>query len=230
MPDGFRAWLSVDCNVPAFTFAALKPRLNEYSLKMFFTHAVTTAKGDGAAKADSGRATWGKTWLVRLDSDHAEWMGFADLWALFRIPLPRTIGPGFTQLSPSNEGVHPEMRAKFNRWSAWWRKWLSSEEGRGVDSRLLNEEANRRRAETTREIEDVRTLSLDDLKRAKRLRIEVGIRPEDRATDIELTNDNASAGTAVVEFSLKGSARAIEWTERNCREANARLLEESGQG
>ena len=219
VPDEFRAWLRVDCTPRWIDNVGdiIEPEI-------FFTHAVTTAKGDRRPKptADGYVA---KTWLVRLDSDRAEWMGFANLRASFRNLLLRTTGPGFTRLSPSREGVHPEMRTAFNRWWAWWREWLGSPEALGVESGLLHEEAGRRLAETARKIEDVRTLSLDDLKRAKRLHIEVGIRPEDEIEDIQLTNDNMTVGTAVIEFSLKGSARAIDWAERNCRKALERLAE-----
>lgn len=204
LPRGFGAWLRVQYNIPLYTVEA-DPMVSvdslldvwcKFDMSISFTHAVTTAEGWFRRPRLAAEGYVAKTWLVRLDWERAEWMGFANY---------RVDRHGFNWLSPSNIGHHPKifsglMEGRLHEWNEFY----------------------------GRKFEDVRTLSVDDLKRAKRLRIEVGSRPEDQAEVLQLTNDNTAAGTVVVEFSLKGSARAIEWAYGNCRNALGRLVESTG--
>ena len=139
---------------------------------------------------------------------------------------PQALGFEFTRnaqglpyavIHPSTLGVNMALKEKYRAQI----EELSAKENVEIE-RLID--WLERSSEETKEIEGAETITLEDLERHRRMRLEVALMPEDKLGIEGIfygwnTEFPPGSETVVFEYSLMGSTKAIAWVASNCRKA-----------
>ena len=149
-----------------------------------------------------------KGWMyTRLDREEPRWLGFS-------IHGTNTEGVKWSVMTPSRYAYHTENYAA-------WIRGLEDKDDK-ASGRDKAPKTRPKWADAVEEKADVEVLELADLKKGRRLRIEVGVREKTpEKFPLEATETSRKA---VLEFSLVGVTKAIGYVESNCRKAAVALL------
>ena len=178
----------------------------EVELSIVYSHSVTMSDRPGKPTLEEGWEHEG--WMyTRLDREEPRWLGFS-------IHGTNTEGVKGSVTTPSRYAYHTENYAA-------WRRGLEDKK----DKAGGGDTAPKTRPKWTDAVEekaDVEVLELADLKKGRRLRIEVGVR--EKAPEKFPLEATETSRKAVLEFSLMGVTKAIGYVESNCRKAAVALL------